>query len=96
MTTCEPETPGGSCYYDAWKFVLRHDDCIIVHGTVKNPDGKVMHHAWAECDSLVWEPQTGEYLPRRAWGERVVSRDAAYSADEAAVLALKTGHSGPW
>ncbi len=50
--------PTGTCYPDAWRYVMRHADesPVLVHGTAVTLSGRI-GHAWVELqDGTVWEP----------------------------------------
>jgi hypothetical protein len=93
----------GLCYTAALSWVREADDpdWMVVHGTVLSAKaGKRIEHAWCERGGFVADLD----LPV---GLRVVERDLyyqalepevrkVYGAGEAILMALKTGHDGPW
>jgi uncharacterized membrane protein (UPF0127 family) len=92
-----PAGPTGTCYADAWRFLIREEEGELVHGTVFS-GGRRIGHAWVEtATGWVWEPQTGRYFTklgfRDAFAPDVESR---YTAEEAAIMAARTKHFGPW
>lgn len=87
----------GTCYEDAWRFLIKTEEGDLVHGSVESK-GKRIKHAWVELPTgFVWEPQTGRFI-------RMGDFDAAfkpqeedrYSTTEAAIMAARTGNLGPW
>lgn len=83
------------------------DEVLLVHGTARITDpqtGKVKGrgpHAWVEMKAgkwvVVWDPQAkrtfGWEEYKREIGARVVAR---YTGDQAAAMALRYKHTGPW
>lgn len=88
--------PVGTCYPDAWRYVMRHIEGVLVHGTTISL-GKRINHAWVELpDGTVWEPSSQAILPKEryyALVDPVVEH--RYTADEAAHM-LNVGKHGPW
>jgi len=92
------ELPPGMCYREAYRFVLKEGDHLI-HGKITSPaDKRVINHAWVEFNTgWVWEPQTEKFMRKsefEQWFEPKV--EAKYTPKEAATLALKSRHYGPW
>jgi uncharacterized membrane protein (UPF0127 family) len=87
----------GTCYADAWRFLIKEGEGKLIHGTVFS-GGRRMGHAWVETSTgWVWEPETGRYFTllgfRDTFAPDVESR---YTAEEAAIMAARTKHLGPW
>jgi uncharacterized membrane protein (UPF0127 family) len=92
-----PRGPTGTCYADAWRFLIKEGEGELVHGTVFS-GGRRLGHAWVETSSgYVWEPETRKYFTllsfRDAFAPVVESR---YTAEEAAIMAARTKNFGPW
>jgi len=87
----------GTCYADSWRFLIKEGEGELIHGTVFT-GGRRMGHAWVETSTgWVWEPQTGRYhtkLGFQATFAPVV--EARYAAEEAAIMAARAKHLGPW
>ncbi len=87
----------GTCYADSWRFLIKEGEGELIHGTVFT-GGLRMRHAWVETSTgWVWEPQTGRYhtkLGFQATFAPVV--EARYAAEEAAIMAARAKHLGPW
>jgi len=88
----------GECYKDAYHFLLREGEGLLVHGEVTSPaDTRVIKHAWVELDGYVWEPQTKQYFRKPDFYDVFKPKvQAKYTPLEAAKLAVKTRHYGPW
>ncbi|MEA3254042.1 MAG: hypothetical protein U9Q17_03735, partial [Chloroflexota bacterium] len=89
--------PTGTCYADAWRFLIKEEEGELIHGTVFS-GGRRIGHAWVETSTgWVWEPETGRYFTRlgfrNAFAPVVESR---YTAEEAAIMAARTKNLGPW
>ena len=86
----------GTCYPDAWRYVMHHIEATLVHGSVVGPQGR-LDHAWAELpDGTVWDPAAeGIIVKDRYYGLMDPIVDAFYTADEAALM-LSIGQHGPW
>jgi len=92
------EAQAGMCYPDAFRFALGTEEGDLVHGTITNPDGAVMDHAWVEFPTgFVWEPESKSFFKTDAFysGKTPVVHHR-YTAEEASIMAVKTGHFGPW
>lgn len=90
-----PQT--GTCYQDAWRFVIREGEGELVHGSVQTI-GKRIDHAWVETETgYVWEPESREFMKEDHFYERAEPKvEARYTVEEAAVLVARTGNFGPW
>jgi len=88
----------GMCYREAYRFLMKEGDWLV-HGTIISPaDKREVNHAWVEFNSgWVWEPQTEKFMRLsdfNTWFQPKV--EAKYTAKEAAILAVKNMHFGPW
>jgi hypothetical protein len=94
-----PQTvsPTGTCYQDAWRFLIKEEEGDLVHGTVQTI-GKRIKHAWVELPTgYIWEPESGEYLKKEYFYERALPEvDGRYNYEEAAVMLARTKNFGPW
>jgi len=92
-----PQIPLGTCYPDAARYVIKHEEGTLVHGTTISL-GNRMGHAWVELPGgFIWEPYSGETIARERFQELSDPIEhAKYSSEEVAVLTLKTRHFGPW
>lgn len=90
-----PQT--GTCYQDAWRFIIKEGEGYLVHGTVFSGDRRI-GHAWVETSTgWIWEPETGRFftsLGFKATFAPII--ESAYSAEEAAIMAARTKNFGPW
>tara|TARA_R110000803_G_scaffold184881_1_gene247199 strand:+ start:127 stop:486 length:360 start_codon:yes stop_codon:yes gene_type:complete len=100
----------GDCYRWAWKYVLKHDDAIMVHGTIQQPfssDKKKINHAWVEHNGKVMDWQTMEAMYGGIYQGKGYPSDVFYETwsaiaekeyDFDGILeGLKNnGHYGPW
>jgi len=89
--------PIGTCYADAWRFLIKEEEGELIHGTVFS-GGRRIGHAWVETSTgWVWEPETNRFFTRLGFRDtfapEIVSR---YTAEEAAIMAARTKHLGPW
>ena len=87
----------GTCYEDAWRFLIREEEGELVHGSVQTI-GKRIDHAWVELPtSFVWEPESREFMKKSYFYERAEPQvQARYTAEEAAIMAARTKKLGPW
>jgi len=92
------EAQSGMCYPDAFRFVLGTEEGELVHGTITNPDGAVMDHAWVEFPTgFVWEPESKNFFKKDAfYSGKTPAVHHRYTGTEASIMAVKTGHFGPW
>ncbi|GAI64779.1 unnamed protein product [marine sediment metagenome] len=89
----------GTCYEDAWRFLIKQEEGELVHGTVWSEGGeRTVKHAWVELPTgYVWEPQTGDYYPAMLFQQLFIPLDEhRYTVEEAAIMAARTGNHGPW
>ncbi len=91
------DEPSGTCYADAWRFLIKEGEGTLVHGSVFS-DGRRIDHAWVETlTGWIWEPQTGTYMTKLAFRyEASPIEEDRYSPEEAAIMVARTGHFGPW
>ncbi|MDD5083066.1 MAG: hypothetical protein PHU08_06830, partial [Dehalococcoidales bacterium] len=89
--------PPGTCYADAWRFVIKEGEGELVHGTVFSGNRR-MGHAWVEtATGWVWEPETGRYFTRLGFRcDFAPIEESRYTAEEAAIMVARTKHLGPW
>jgi len=90
--------PTGTCYPDAWRYVMRHTEAqpVLVHGTVVGLSGR-LGHAWVELpDGTLWDPASQVIFAIERYYELVdpIVEDR-YTVDEAATM-LNVGWHGPW
>lgn len=92
-----PQTIEGTCYQDAWRFLIREEEGELVHGSVQTI-GKRIDHAWVELPTgFIWEPESGEFMKKKYFYERAEPQvHARYSGEQAAIMAARTKHFGPW
>lgn len=93
----------GLCYTAVlrWAGAAERKEWAVVHGTVLSEMvGKRIEHAWCERGELVVDlaMPVGSRIITREQYYRVVQPKVSkvYSSDDALVLAIKTGHDGPW
>jgi len=88
----------GTCYEDAWRFLIKQDEGFLIHGSVQlTEEGKRINHAWVELTTgWVWEPQTKQYFTVEDFKMFAPAEDARYSAEEAAIMVAQAGKHGPW
>lgn len=87
----------GTCYEDAWRFLIKQEEGELVHGTVESL-GKRIGHAWVELDTgFIYEPQTARFFEPDVF-KRAFSpvEDARYTVEEAAIMVARVGKHGPW
>jgi len=89
--------PTGTCYADAWRFVIREGEGELIHGTVYSGNRRI-GHAWVETSTgWVWEPETGRYFTRLGFQDSFAPViESKYTAEEAAIMAARTKNLGPW
>ncbi len=90
--------PTGTCYHDAWQYVMRHVEAqpVLVHCTVHTLSGQI-NHAWVELpDGTVWDTASKVKMPIEKYYSLVdpIVEDR-YTVDEAATM-LNVGYHGPW
>lgn len=91
------QRPIGTCYEDAWRFLIMQEEGELVHGTVLSL-GKRIGHAWVELPSgYIWEPRTASYFTFggfEAAAEPIAEH--RYTVEEAAIMAARMKNLGPW
>jgi len=89
--------PTGTCYADAWRFLIKEGEGELIHGTVFS-GGRRLGHAWIETSTgWVWEPETGRYFTRLGFRDAFAPEiESKYTAEEAAIMAARTKNLGPW
>ena len=92
-----PNIPTGTCYPDAWRYVMQHTEAVLAHGTAISL-GKRLGHAWVELpDGTVWEPSSQAILPiEKFYGLVDPIVEDRYTAEEAAIMVARVGKHGPW
>jgi len=87
----------GTCYADAWRFLIKEEEGNLIHGTVFS-GGRRMGHAWVETSTgWIWEPQTGRYFTLLGFRDAFApDEETRYTAEKAAIMAARTKHLGPW
>lgn len=91
--------PVGTCYPDAWRFLIKHEGDYLIHGSVQlSPEGPRTNHAWVETTyEHIWEPQTKQYFTAEDFNRMFAPvEDARYSGEEAAIMLARVGKHGPW
>ncbi len=89
----------GTCYKDAWEYIVKKKTGTLVHGAVQNRPGEPYEtHAWVELpNDKIWEPQSNYVYPKDVFMGRFQARELVrYTYDEAVKLGKKTGKYGPW
>jgi len=89
--------PTGTCYADAWRFVIKEGEGELIHGTVFSGNRRI-GHAWVETSTgWVWESETGKYFTHLGFRDSFAPIiESRYTAEEAAIMAARTKHFGPW
>ncbi|MDD4985215.1 MAG: DUF192 domain-containing protein [Dehalococcoidales bacterium] len=89
--------PAGTCYADAWRFLIKKEEGKLVHGTVYSGNRRI-GHAWVETDSdFIWEPQTGKYFTNLGFRDAFAPvEDHRYTPEQAAIMVARIRHFGPW
>jgi hypothetical protein len=88
----------GLCYELSGLYVSRHQDCVLVHGTIQGCGYPPNPHAWAILpDGDVHDPVADLTLSAEAHA-RIFSavEQVRYTYLEVATHGLRTGHWGPW
>ncbi len=89
--------PTGTCYADAWRFLIKEGEGELIHGTVFS-GGRRIGHAWVETSTgWVWVPETGRFFTRLGFRDTFAPEiESRYTAEEAAIMAARTKNLGPW
>ena len=87
----------GTCYEDAWRFLMKEEEGILIHGSVLS-EGRRINHAWVETETgYIWEPQTKQYFTHEAFQIATSPiEEYKYSVEEAAIMLTRVGMHGPW
>lgn len=95
-TSSNPE-PTGTCYEDAWRFFIKQEEGVLIHGTVLS-QGKRVGHAWVELPSgYIWEPQTSGFYTAKGFHTAAEPiEESRYTTEEASIMLARVGKHGPW
>ena len=92
-----PAGQQGECFRNAASFSRLHEEFLVVHGKVTNGAGRTFDHAWNETPSTVVDPTTGVKMDKDRWYRLVQAEpEARYTAEQVAILMLRTHNLGPW
>jgi len=93
-----PEVTKGTCYEDAWRFLMKEEEGELIHGSVTGADGRTVKHAWVELPTgYIWEPETKSFFKKSVFEKTFKpTEDARYTVEEAAIMAAKKGYHGAW
>ncbi|MDP4280161.1 MAG: DUF192 domain-containing protein [Dehalococcoides mccartyi] len=96
-TVTGEEKPGGTCYADAWRFLINKGEGKLVHGTVYSGNRRI-GHAWVQSNKdFIWEPQTGRYFTNLGFRcDFAPIEESSYTPEEAAIMVARIRHFGPW
>lgn len=89
----------GTCYEDAWRFLIKGEEGFLVHGSVQlSEGGPIVGHAWVELPAgWVWEPQMDKGYSLETFRQLLSPvEEHRYTVEEAAIMAARTGNLGPW
>ncbi len=88
----------GRCYELAGKYVMRHHDCTLVHGSIQGFGHPRIGHAWVIFPSGAWYDVISDTsLPEDVFkGYFNAQVDATYTFTEMASASVRSGHWGPW
>jgi hypothetical protein len=93
----------GHCYHNAYLWLLYRpelsDDHFLVHGLVYHEQTGRHGHAWIETTiaGVEFVYDKGDYMPKVLYYQLGdVSYTVRYSLKQSSILAVETGHSGPW
>jgi len=91
------DNPAGTCYADAWRFLINKGEGKLVHGTVYSGDRRI-GHAWVQSNKdFIWEPQTGRYFTNLGFRcDFAPIEESSFTPEEAAIMVARTRHFGPW
>ena len=87
----------GTCYEDAWRFLIKEEEGELVHGSVLSKSRRI-GHAWVELPTgYVWEPETRSYFTLEGFRTAASPiEEHRYSVEEAAIMIARVGKHGPW
>lgn len=94
----------GDCYRNVYLYVRAHggmdSPAKIVHGSIlsiRPGRRKRILHAWIEDDGDVIDPTQGVTINKKDYYRLVGAKPSAkYTFEQMAVLAIRSGHWGPW
>jgi hypothetical protein len=97
QATKESNPDTGTCYEEAWRFLIKQEEGELIHGSVQTI-GKRINHAWVELPTgYVWEPESGEFMKKSYFYERAEPiEEHRYTVEEAAIMLVRVGKHGPW
>ena len=92
------QAPTGTCYRDAWRFLIKQDEGFLIHGSVQfSAEAPRINHAWVELTTgWIWETQTGQYFIIEDFRIMSPIEEVRYTTEEAAIMVAKFGNMGPW
>ncbi len=98
LESSNPDTARGTCYEDAWRFLIKKEEGFLIHGSVQlSAGGPRVNHAWVELPTgWVWEPQTKDYHTIEDFRMFSPTEEHRYTAEEAAIMVARAGKHGPW
>ncbi len=87
----------GRCYELAWRYLIKHDEGEMVHGSILSGRRR-LNHAWVDLPSgYTYEPVSESYVPTddfyKTYSVEVHQR---YTPTQAAVMAARAANFGPW
>jgi len=96
-TANDKDKPAGTCYADAWRFLIKEGEGKLVHGTVYSGNHRI-GHAWVQTNpDFIWEPQTGRHFTNLGFRcDFAPIEESRYSSEEAAIMVARAMHFGPW
>jgi len=90
--------PTGTCYEDAWRYLIKEEEGLLVHGSVQfSAEAPRVNHAWVELSTgWVWEPQTKSYYTIEDFQIMSPMEEHRYTSEQAAIIVARSGNMGPW
>jgi len=87
----------GTCYEDAWRFLIKEEEGELIHGTVESL-GRRIGHAWIELPTgFIWEPESRQFIKKADFQAMAKPQEEhRYTVDEAAIMLARVGKHGPW
>ena len=87
----------GTCYEDAWRFLIKEEEGELIHGTVESL-GRRIGHAWVELPTgFIWEPESRRFIKKADFEAMAKPQEETrYSVTEAAIMLARVGKHGPW
>ncbi|MDD4985790.1 MAG: DUF192 domain-containing protein [Dehalococcoidales bacterium] len=97
LTTTTEDKPDGTCYADAWRFLIKQGEGELVHGTVYSGNRRI-GHAWVQANpDFIWEPQTARYFTNLGFrSDFAPIEESRYTPEQAAIMVARVRHFGPW